>query len=63
MPSIRLGRQRKVAEAFLAAARGGDLGALIAVLAFTIDDDKISRIDVIADPARLAGLDLAVLDG
>ena len=126
-PGTRLGRQRKVAEAFLAAARGGDLGALIAVLdpevvlhadaaaapsgvpvtirgaaavasgaraasvrsrysrvalvngtpgivmaprgrltvvlAFTIDEDKISRIDVIADPARLAGLDLAVLDG
>ncbi len=127
VPGTRLGRQRKVAEAFLAAARGGDLGALIAVLdpevvlhadaaaapsgvpvtvrgaaavasgaraasmrsrysrvalvngtpgivmaprgrltvvlAFTIDEDKISRIDVIADPARLAGLDLAVLDG
>jgi RNA polymerase sigma-70 factor (ECF subfamily) len=127
VPGIRLGRQRKVAEAFLAAARGGDLDALIAVLdpevvlhadaaagpsgapvtirgaaavargaraasvrsryarvalvngtpgivmaprgrlavvlAFTIGDDKISRIDVIADPARLAGLDLAVLDG
>ena len=52
-----------MAEAFLAAARGGDLGALTVVLAFTIDDDKISRIDVIADPARLAGLDLAMLDG
>ena len=127
VPGIRLGRQRKVAEAFLAASRGGDLDALIAVLdpevvlhadaaaapsgvpvtirgaaavasgaraasvrsrysrvalvngtpgiveaprgrlrvvlAFTIDDDKISRIDVIADRARLAGLDLAVLDG
>jgi RNA polymerase sigma factor (sigma-70 family) len=127
VPGSRLGRQRKVADAFLAAARGGDLGALIAVLdpevvlhadaaaapsgvpvtvrgaaavasgaraasmrsrysrvalvngtpgivmaprgrltvvlAFTIDEDKISRIDVIADPARLAGLDLAVLDG
>ena len=127
VPGIRLARQREVAEAFLAAARGGDLGALIAVLdpevvltadaaaspsgapatirgaaavasgaraasvrsryarvalvngtpgivtaprgrltvvlAFTIPDDKISRIDVIADPARLAGLDLAVLDG
>jgi len=127
VPGIRLGRQRKVAEAFLAAARGGDLDALIAVLdpevvlhadaaagpsgapvtirgaaavargaraasvrsryarvalvngtpgivmaprgrltialAFTIGDDKISRIDVIADPARLAMLDLAVLDG
>ena len=123
---IRLARQREVAEAFLAAARGGDLGALltvldpevilhadaasvptgvpmtirgaaavargaraasgrsrysgvalingtpgivmaprgrlILVLAFTIGDGKISRIDVIADPARLEELDLAVLD-
>ena len=124
---IRLARQREVAEAFLAASRGGDLGALLAVLdpevvlhadaasvptggpmtirgaaavargarassgrsrysgvalvngipgivmaargrlilvlAFTIDDGKISRIEVIADPARLEELDLAVLDG
>ena len=123
---IRLARQREVAEAVLAASRGGDLGALLAVLdpevvlhadaasvptgvpmtirgaaavargaraasgrsrysgvalvngtpgivmapggrltvvlAFTIDDAKISRIDVIADPARLEELDLAVLD-
>jgi RNA polymerase sigma-70 factor (ECF subfamily) len=123
---IRLARQREVAEAFLAASRGGDLGALLAVLdpevvlhadaasvptgvpmtirgaaavargarassgrsrysgvalvngipgivmaargrlilvlAFTIDGGKISQIDVIADPARLEDLDLAVLD-
>ena len=115
-----------MAEAFLAAARGGDLGALIAVLdpdvvlhadaaaspsgvpvtvrgaaavaggaraasarsrygrvalvngtpgmimaprgrlaialAFTFSGDKISQIDVIADPARLEALDLALLD-
>ncbi len=126
VPRGRLARQRQVAEAFLAAARGGDLGALLAVLdpdvvlhadaaagpagaaatlrgaaavaqgaraasarsqysrvalvngtpgivmaprgrlrvvlAFTMTDDKISRIDVIADPARLQTLDLAVLD-
>jgi RNA polymerase sigma factor (sigma-70 family) len=126
VPRSRLARQRKVADAFLAAARGGDLGALLAVLdpevvlhadaaavpsgapatlhgaaavargaraaslrsryscvalvngtpgivmaprgrlrvvlAFTIRNDKISRIDVIADPARLEELDLAVLD-
>ena len=123
---IRLARQREVAEAFLAASRGGDLGALLAVLdpevvlhadaasvpsgvpmtirgaaavaraaraasgrsrysgvalvngtpgivmaprgrlvlvlALTIGDGKISRIEVIADPARLEELDLAVLD-
>ncbi len=126
VPRTRLARQRQVAEAFLTAARGGDLGALLAVLdpdvvlhadaaagpsgapatlrgaaavargaraasvrsrysrvalvngtpgivmaprgrlrvvlAFTMTDDKISRIDVIADPARLQTLDLAVLD-
>jgi RNA polymerase sigma-70 factor (ECF subfamily) len=37
-------------------------GRLLVVLAFTIPDDKISRIDVIADPARLEELRLAVLD-
>ena len=127
VPEARLARQRAVADAFLAAARGGDLGALLAVLdpevvlhadaaavpsgvpvtirgaaavargaraaslrsrysrvalvngtpgivmaprgrlalvlAFTIPADKISRIDVIADPARLKELDLAVLAG
>jgi RNA polymerase sigma factor (sigma-70 family) len=121
----RLARQRRVAEAFLAACRGGDLAALIAVLdpdvvltsdaaavpsgvprtvrgaqavargaraaaersrygrialvngapglvmapggrlvvalAFTFSEDKISGIDVIANPDRLAGLDVAVL--
>ena len=127
VPRRRLARQREVAEAFLAAARGGDLTALLAVLdpevvlhadavavpsgvpmtirgaaavarnaraasarsrysrlalvngtpgivmaphgrlvialAFTIPDDTITRIDVIADPDRLEELDLAVLDG
>jgi RNA polymerase sigma factor (sigma-70 family) len=126
VPGTRLARQRKVADAFLTASRGGDLGALLAVLdpevvlradaasaprgvpvtisgavavargaraasgrsrhsrvalvngtpgivmaprgrlvlvlAFTIPDERITRIDVIADPARLQELDLAVLD-
>jgi RNA polymerase sigma-70 factor, ECF subfamily len=125
--TARLGRQRQVAEAFLAAARGGDLNGLLAVLdpevvlhadaaavpsgvamtirgavavarnaraasarsrysgvalvngtpgivmaprgrltvvlAFTIDENAITQIDVIADPARLAELHLAMLDG
>ena len=125
-PRPRLARQREVARAFMAAARGGDLGALIAVLdpdvvlradaaaspsgvavtirgaaavaggaraatararygrvalingtpglvmaprgrlvlalAFTYSGDKISQIDVIADPGRLETLDLALLD-
>jgi RNA polymerase sigma factor (sigma-70 family) len=39
-------------------------GRLMVVLAFTINDDgKIAEIDVIAAPARLRQLDLAVLDG
>src|ERR1017187_1429259 len=123
---IRLAMQREVADAFLAASRGGDLGALLPVLApdvvlhadaasvpsgvpmtirgaaavargaraasvrsryagvalvngtpgivmaprgrlmlvlaFTIPAGTISQIDVIADPARLGELDLAVLD-
>jgi RNA polymerase sigma factor (sigma-70 family) len=127
VPTARLAGQRQVAEAFLAAARGGDLngllavldpevvlhadaaavpsgvamtirgavavarnaraasarsrysgvalvngtpgivmaprGRLTAVLAFTIDQNAITQIDVIADPARLAELRLAVLDG
>ena len=126
VPRTRLARQREVADAFLAASRGGDLNALLAVLdpevvlhadasavpsgaprtlrgaaavargaraasgrsrysrvalvngtpgivmaprgrlrvvlAFTIDDRTITRIDVIADPARLEKLHLAVLD-
>jgi RNA polymerase sigma-70 factor (ECF subfamily) len=124
--SARLARQRRVAEAFLAASRGGDLAGLIAVLdpdvvltsdaaavpagvprtvrgaqavargaraaaersrygrialvngapglvmapggrlvvalAFTFSEDKISGIDVIANPERLAALRLGVLE-
>ncbi|MEU7901025.1 hypothetical protein AB0B45_50410 [Nonomuraea sp. NPDC049152] len=37
-------------------------GQLFLVLGFTIKDDKITEIDVIADPDRLRHLDLAVLD-
>jgi RNA polymerase sigma factor (sigma-70 family) len=121
-----IARQRAVAEAFMTAARGGDMQALMAVLhpdivlradsaamargaprilsgaaavahavlagakrggptrivlingaagmiiepggrlqvalAFTIDGDKISEIEAIAEPAHLARLDIAVLD-
>jgi hypothetical protein len=38
-------------------------GRLFLVLGFTITDGKITDIDVVADPARLRQLDLAVLDG
>src|SRR6266567_1466797 len=47
VPGIRLGRQRKVAEAFLAAARGGDLDALIAVL----DPEVVLHADAAAGPS------------
>ena len=124
-PATDLTRHRHVVDAFLAAARGGDIKALLAVLdpnvvrradraavpagaatevhgaqavaeealaasqgarfaqpalvngnvgivvaprgqlrlalSFTIKDEKIAEIDVIADPARLHRLDLAVL--
>ncbi len=125
VPAAELARQHQVVSAFLAAARAGDLTAVLAVLApdvvrradpvavppggpaevrgaravaegttalahrsrlaepalvngmvgavvaprgrllfaltFTIEDDRITAYDVIADPARLRRLDLAVL--
>ena len=123
VPRAELARQRSVVEAFLAAARSGDLDALLAVLApdvvrradpavlqpvlsgadavarqtlvlgprarfaepalvngmvgaviaphgrlqlvlaVTVTGGRVAGYDVIADPARLARLELAVLDG
>jgi RNA polymerase sigma-70 factor (ECF subfamily) len=124
VPAAELARQRPVVDAFLAAARGGDIDALLAVLApdvvrradraavpagvatelrgaravadetatnvaraafarpalvagalgivvaprgrllvalaLTVEDGRITEIDVVADPARLRGLDVAV---
>lgn len=37
-------------------------GRLLFALRFTINDNKIAEYDVIADPARLQQLELAVLD-
>jgi RNA polymerase sigma-70 factor (ECF subfamily) len=37
-------------------------GRLTLALAFTIDGDKIAEIEVIAEPAQLARLDIADLD-
>jgi RNA polymerase sigma-70 factor (ECF subfamily) len=37
-------------------------GQLLVALAFTFSGDKISQIDVVADPDRLAQLDLGLLD-
>lgn len=47
--------------------RGGRLvmaphGRLFLVLSFTIKNGKVTEIDVVADPARLRQLGLAVLD-
>jgi RNA polymerase sigma factor (sigma-70 family) len=39
------------------------LGRLFAVLRLVVRDDKVAEIDVIADPARLDQITLAVLDG
>jgi RNA polymerase sigma-70 factor (ECF subfamily) len=38
-------------------------GRLRIVLRLTVADDRISAIEALADPARLAGLDVALLDG
>ena len=37
-------------------------GRLMMVLAFTVADGRIAAIDAIADPGRLRGLELAVLE-
>jgi RNA polymerase sigma factor (sigma-70 family) len=37
-------------------------GRLLSVMAFTVANGKVAAIDVLYDPDRLAGLDLAVLD-
>ena len=48
-PNPDLARQRQVVEAFLAATRAGDFDAIVAM-------------DVVADPARLHQLRVAVLE-
>jgi RNA polymerase sigma factor (sigma-70 family) len=47
VPPVRLARQRQVAEAFLAASRGGDLGGLLAVL----DPDVVLHADAASVPS------------
>ena len=37
-------------------------GRLLSVMAFTVANGRVAAIDVLFDPDRLAGLDLAVLD-
>jgi ketosteroid isomerase-like protein len=52
VPDADLGRQREVVDAFLAAARGGDFDALLAVL----DPDVVVRADRGAVPSGAAGV-------
>ena len=47
VPAVRLARQRQVAEAFLAASRGGDLSGLLAVL----DPEVVLHADAAAVPS------------
>ena len=67
-------RQREVVDAFFAAARDGDLDALVAgvvvasgdrrfsVMAFTVIGGRVAAIDSLADPERLRDLNLPTLD-
>ena len=50
VPRTDVGRGREVVEAFLAAARGGDVAALIALL----DPDVVLRVDPVAGAAGAA---------
>ncbi|MEN8654727.1 sigma-70 family RNA polymerase sigma factor [Streptomyces sp. 21So2-11] len=59
------GRARFTGPALVTGAVGLAMaphGRLFLILSFTITDDKITEIEVIADPDRLRQLDLAVLD-
>jgi len=53
VPAADLARQREVVDAFLAAARGGDFDALVAVL----DPDVVFRVDATAVPGRTGALE------
>jgi hypothetical protein len=48
--------QRRIVQAFFAAARDGDLGAL---MGFTVSGGRIIEIDILLDPVLLRRLDLA----
>lgn len=65
--TLVLGQRARFAEAALVNGSVGVVvaphGRLLLVLAFTVEDGRITAYDVIADPARLRRLELAVLDG
>jgi RNA polymerase sigma-70 factor (ECF subfamily) len=54
VPAADIARQREVVDAFLAAARGGDFDALVAVL----DPDVVFRVDRTAVPGGTTALEL-----
>jgi RNA polymerase sigma factor (sigma-70 family) len=62
---VVFGRNARFAEPALVDGAVGIVvapqGRLLLVLAITVDGDRISEYELIADPARLAGLELAVL--
>ena len=55
-PDSDAAAQHEVVDAFLTAARGGEFDAL------TLQHGRITSMDVLLDPARLARLDLTVFD-
>ncbi len=59
VPDADLGRQREVVDAFLAASRGGDFGALLAVL----DPEVVLRADYGAGPPGLPAVASKVVRG
>ncbi|WP_328594529.1 sigma-70 family RNA polymerase sigma factor [Actinomadura macrotermitis] len=63
--SVAAGRVRFTAPVLVNGAVGlvmAPAGRLRLVLAFTVADDRITGIDIIADPGRLRDVELAVLD-
>jgi RNA polymerase sigma-70 factor (ECF subfamily) len=60
------GRQSAIAELALVNGTIGVViaphGRLLMILTITVEDDRVAEYDIIADPARLRQLDLAVLD-
>ncbi|MGH3672693.1 MAG: RNA polymerase subunit sigma-70, partial [Pseudonocardiaceae bacterium] len=63
--TVAFGRRSRFAESALVNGRVGVIvaprGRLVLALTFTIEGDLIATYEVIADPKRLASLDLAVL--
>jgi hypothetical protein len=64
--TVVFGRRSRFAEPALVDGAVGVVvaprGRLLLALTVTVEDEKITEFDVIADPARLQRLDLAVLD-